>query len=139
MSTQTMLGICTVESRVGPAGASVRLSGQLCYSSSPAVRRELIGMLAMHPIRRLDLRDLTFIDLSGIDAVSDVLDRISPSKGPEVQLGARARRLLELLTHLDAPEDPGQHPAGGRSDAAALRAVAARGSRPREAVGSPGA
>ena len=67
MSTQTMLGICTVESRVGPAGASVRLSGQLCYSSSPAVRRELIGMLAMHPIRRLDLRDTELVSLDELE------------------------------------------------------------------------
>ena len=135
----TVLGICTVESRVVPAGASVRLGGQLCYASSPAVRRALLGILATRRIRRLDLRGLTFIDLGGIDAVSDVLERIGPSRSPEVHLGTPARRLLELLTRMDAIEDPGPLAADGGSGAAALRAVSGRRRHARQAVGSTGA
>ena len=116
-----MLGICTVESRAVPGGVSVGLSGQLCYASSPAVRRGLLGILATHPMSRLDLRGLTFIDLSGIDAVRDVLERIGPSERPEVLLGARARRLLELLTRMDAVEDHGRRPAEARPAAAAAQ------------------
>jgi anti-anti-sigma regulatory factor len=123
----TVRGLCTVESQVVPAGASVRLIGQLCYASGPEVRQELIGILANDPIRELDLRGLTFIDLSGIDALCDVVDRIGPSGRPEVHLGARARRLIELLNGMDAPEDePVRRPDEDRSGAAALMALAAR-------------
>ena len=133
----TAAGLCTVEIRVAPAGAFVRLSGQLCYSSSPAVRRRIIETLASAPIRRLDLRGLTFVDLSGIDALGDILFRIGSSDLPEVHLGWRARRLLDLLTRLEDTGDAQASPAG-LSTAAAIRAVATRGRRPHRTLGAPG-
>jgi hypothetical protein len=125
-------GLCTAETRVGPAGASVRLSGQLCYASGPGVRRRLFEIHARNPIRRLDLRALTFIDLSGIDALDDVLGRIGEAETPDVHLGARARRLVDLVSGIDLT-GPGADPAP-RTDSAALRSVAGRGRRRRPAA-----
>jgi hypothetical protein len=125
----TAADLCTVETLVAPAGTSVRLSGQLCYASGPGVRRRLLEVHARNPIRRLDLRGLTFIDLRGIDVLGDVLNRIGDADVPVVHLGTRAGRLVYLVSGIDL-RAPGAGPAP-RTEAAALRAVTARGRRRR--------
>ncbi len=116
--------LCTVDVVAVPAGAVVTLSGELCYTSSPAVRRRLLEVVAGGPIRRLDLSRLTFIDLSGIDALGDVLDKSGGIHAPDVRLGRCARWLVELLTPAAQPAHAGPGAADRRSDRDALRAVA---------------
>lgn len=121
----TLAGLCTVRTEATAAGAVVQIIGELCFASSPGVRRHLAETLARGPLRLLDLGGLTFIDLSGIDALGDVLEAIDDAHVPEVRLGSCARRLVALLSR---PADA-RDPAAALTDAAALRAVARSGRR----------
>jgi anti-anti-sigma factor len=94
----------TIDTHPLDGGFVVRLQGELDLASAETAARELERVQASEPVPlTLDLRNLTFIDSTGIRLVLDV-DRRAREAGHELRLirgPEQVQRIFELtgLTH----------------------------------------
>lgn len=95
---QAVAALCTLDARRVTSGVAIALRGQLCFASAPGIGRELLRIRDDAPVSEVDLRGLTFVDLSGLDMLRTVLGPLEPDGWPtKVELGAKVTRLIELL------------------------------------------
>jgi anti-anti-sigma factor len=86
----------------GTAAAELRLSGELDLASARMLRSRVRGLLEPdRGVRRLvlDLAGLTFLDVTGLDAILETQHRLAPLGGIVVLRGPRPNvvRILTLL------------------------------------------
>lgn len=66
--------LCDLTS-AGPSAASVKVAGELDLATTPELKRALREAERLAPVVVLDLRDLAFMDSSGLHAILDASKR----------------------------------------------------------------
>jgi len=88
-----------------PAAATVRVAGELDIATAPQLDLALAGAFSHEHDVVLDLRDVVFIDISGVHAVVDAVVRARQAGRRLVVLRGRATvdRIFALAEHLGQP------------------------------------
>jgi anti-anti-sigma regulatory factor len=90
--------ICRLAVEDGSLGPTLVISGELCFSSAPRIEKELAAHEGSAAFSVIDLRELRFIDLSGLDVVRRAWSRAtSAGHLPTVVQAPCLERLLDVL------------------------------------------
>lgn len=103
MNANPREGSLVREVRRGEDGTVVSLSGDVDLHHSPALHAALVELAAERPRRLvIDLKDVPFMDSSGVGTFVEVFRRVSAYKGKMIffGLGSRVRSVFEI-TKLD--------------------------------------